>query len=244
MYLSGYLNSITAIMDQIVTYETNTIGSAAQLCAEVIAQGGVIHVFGTAHSSHDVAETFYRAGGLVCVNAILEPWLSVHSGALFSTWTERQTGLADLILDRYDLKPGEPMLIFSVSGVNCVPVEVAAESRARGPPVIAITSRSYCRAVAEERSLPRTLITEADLVIDNHVPIGDAVVPIPHTDFLAASTSTIAVSLIYHLVLERMLKHLTERGVTIPILASANLPGAQAHNAGLIARYRNRIRNF
>jgi hypothetical protein len=53
MYISSYLNSITAIMDQIVTYETNAIGSAAQLCAEVIAQGGVIHVFGTAHSSHE-----------------------------------------------------------------------------------------------------------------------------------------------------------------------------------------------
>jgi hypothetical protein len=31
-------------MNQIVTYETNAFGSAAQLCAKGIAQGGVIHV--------------------------------------------------------------------------------------------------------------------------------------------------------------------------------------------------------
>ena len=55
---------------------------------------------------------------------------------------ERQSGLASLILDRYDLNAGEPMIVFSVSGVNSVPVEVATESRSRGLPVIAITSRS------------------------------------------------------------------------------------------------------
>jgi hypothetical protein len=32
------------IMNQIVTYEANAFGSAAQLCAKGIAQGGVIHV--------------------------------------------------------------------------------------------------------------------------------------------------------------------------------------------------------
>ena len=223
-------------MNQIVAHETNAIGSAAQLCANTIARGGVIHVFGSGHSSHQAAETFYRAGGLACVDAILEPLLSVDAGSRLSTWTARQPGLARLILERYDLQAGEPMIIFSVSGVNSVPVEVAAESRSRGLPVIAITSRTYCRAIAEERSIARTLITEADLVIDNHVPIGDAVVPIPHGNFRAASTSTIAGSLIYNLLLEQILKHLTERAVCIPIFASTNLPSADAHNAKLIGR--------
>jgi uncharacterized phosphosugar-binding protein len=96
----------------------------------------------------------------------------------------------------------------------------------------------------ETHGLSRTLVTEADLVIDNHVPIGDAVVPIPHSDFRAASTSTIAASLIYHLLLEQIVKRLTERDVCIPIFASANLPSTHAHNAELIARYRKRVRNF
>jgi uncharacterized phosphosugar-binding protein len=150
-------------MDRIVVREAKGIEAAAQRCAEVIAQGGILHTFGTAHSSHHVAETFYRAGGLACVNAILEPSLSVHAGALVSTWTERQLGLARLVLDRYDLRSGEPMIIFSVSGINGVPVEVAAESRSRGLWVVAITSRSYCQAATKERCLEKTLLTEADL---------------------------------------------------------------------------------
>jgi uncharacterized phosphosugar-binding protein len=244
MHLSRYWTAITETMDRIVAQEANAIASAAQRCAGVIAQGGVLHAFGTAHSAHHVADTFYRAGGLACVNAILEPALSVHAGAFVSTWTERQAGLARLVLDRYDLRAGEPMLIFSVSGVNGVPVEVAAESRARGLWVVAITSRRYCQAVAEERRLEKTLLTEADLVIDNHVPAGDAVLPIPGSDFRAASTSTVAVSLVYHLLLEQILLGLAQRGVPAPIFASANVPGAQAHNARLVARYRARGRNF
>lgn len=244
MYLLDYWTTIKEIMGRIVAREATAIECAAQRCAEVIAHGGVLHAFGTAHSSHHVAETFYRAGGLACVNAILEPSLSVHAGALLSTWTERQSGLARLVLDRYDLRAGEPMIIFSVSGVNCVPVEVAAESRARGLWVIAVTSRSYCRAAAEERRLQKTLITEADLVIDNHVPIGDAVLPLPGSDVRAAPTSTIAAALVYQLLLERIVIHLTQRDVAVPIFASANLPGAPAHNAQLIARYRARIRHF
>jgi uncharacterized phosphosugar-binding protein len=231
-------------MNRIVAHEGDAIGSAAQLCTDVIAQGGVIHVFGTGHSSHQAADTFYRAGGLVCVNAILEPFLSVGVGALLSTEMERQSGFAGLILDRYDLRAGEPLIVFSVSGVNNVPVEVASEARSRGLRVIAITSRSYCQAVAETRGLAKTLITEADLVIDNHVPIGDAVVPIPHSDFRAASVSSIAAPLVYHLLLEQIIKHLTERGVRVPMFASSNLPNTNAYNAELIARYRERVRNF
>jgi uncharacterized phosphosugar-binding protein len=244
MTLSDYWNSLTVVMNQIVAHETEAIESAAQLCADVIAQGDVIHVFGTGHSSHQAADTFYRAGGLACVNAILEPFLSIGVGALLSTEMERQSGLASLILDRYDLRAGEPLIVFSVSGVNNVPVEVAAEARSRGLRVIAITSRSYCRAVAEARGLARTLMNEADLVVDNHVPVGDAVLPIPHSDFRAASVSTIVASLAYHLLLEQIIKHLTERGVPVPIFVSSNLPNAHAHNAELIARYRERVRNF
>jgi uncharacterized phosphosugar-binding protein len=209
IHSSDYWISITETMNQIMAHETNAIGSAARLCADTIARGGLIHVFGSGHSSHQAADTFYRAGGLACVDAILEPLLSVGGGALVSTWTERQSGLASLILDRYDLHAGEPMIIFSVSGVNSVSVELAAESRSRGLSVIAVTSQSYCRAVAQARGLIRTLITEADLVIDNHVPIGDAVVQIPHGNFRAASTSTIAASLVYNLLLEQILKELT-----------------------------------
>ena len=239
-----YLESINAIIDQIVKHETEAINSAAQCCAHAIAQGGVVHCFGTGHSALHVADTFYRAGGLACLNAILEEPISLYAGSLISIWMERRPGMAEIILDRYDLRAGEPIIIFSVSGVNCVPVEVATESRARGLTVIAVTSRSYCQSVAGTRALRRTVITEADLVIDNHVPVGDAALEIQGSEVRTCPSSTIAVTLIYNLMLERISELLVQLGVSVPIFASANLPGADEHNGKLIAQYRHRIRHF
>lgn len=244
MHSSRYAKLITELMNQVMTHESMSIQSAVLLCAETIEAGGVIHVFGTGHSALAVADTFYRAGGLACVNAILEEPVSLYAGGLVGSWAERQSGLARLILDRYDLKRGEPIIIFSVSGVNTVPVEVAREARTRGLPVVAVTSRSYSQAIAEERVLAGTLLTEADLVIDNHVPFGDAVLEIPGSEHRAAPVSTIAASFVYNLILEQITQRLGERGITPPIFVSGNVPGSQNHNAKLIARYRSRIRHF
>ena len=239
-----YVESVNAIIARIVKHETQAIDSAAECCARAIAQGGLVHCFGTGHSALHVADTFYRAGGLACLNAILEEPISVYAGSLISSWMERRSGLAGMILDRYDLRAAEPIIIFSVSGVNSVPVEVATESRARGLTVIAVTSRAYCQSVAGSRGLSRTVITEADLVIDNHVPVGDAVLAIQGSEVRTGSSSTIAVTLIYNLVLERISELLVQLGVPVPVFASANLPGADEHNRRLIAQYRHRVRHF
>src|SRR6516225_6204818 len=128
MSSSQYLSSINAIFDQILIHETGSIDAASRLCADAIIGGGLVHCFGTGHSALHVADTFYRAGGLACLNAILEEPISVYAGSLISSWMERRSGLAGMILDRYDLRAAEPIIIFSVSGVNSVPVEVATES--------------------------------------------------------------------------------------------------------------------
>src|SRR5262245_44014086 len=56
-----YLQSINVIIDQIVSHETPAIVSAARCCANAIAQGGVVHCFGTGHSALLAADAFYRA---------------------------------------------------------------------------------------------------------------------------------------------------------------------------------------
>ena len=47
--------------------------------------GGVWHLFGTGHSHFIGEEVYYRAGGLVPVNAILFPALMQHEGPVTST---------------------------------------------------------------------------------------------------------------------------------------------------------------
>ena len=244
MQSSIYWDAVLRTMHLIRANETDAIERSARLCADAIAGGGVIHTFGTGHSALNAAEGFFRAGGLACVNAILEQPFSITTGCLFSVWAERQSGIAGLILDRYELRAGEPLILFSNSGVNCVPVEVAIEARARGLPVVGITSRSYCQALAAERNLERTLLTECDVVIDNHGVVGDAVVPIPGSELRMAPTSSMAAALIYHMIVEQVVRDLAERGVSIPIFVSMNVPGAKEHNEKMIGKYRSRIRHF
>jgi len=85
----------------------------------------------------------------------------------------RRPGLAEIILNRYDLRPGEPMIIFSVSGVNCVPVEVATEiARPRTDGncdnvarLLPVGGRN--KGIAPDRN------HRSRFGFDNHVPVGD-----------------------------------------------------------------------
>ena len=90
-------------------------------------------------------EVFYRAGGLVPVNPILEPSLSLRPSAPKSTWFERLEGYAALIWENEETRPGEVVLIASTSGRNAVPIEMALEAKKRGMFVIALTSVSFLK---------------------------------------------------------------------------------------------------
>ena len=69
-------------------------------------------------------ELFYRAGGLGPVNAILEPALMLHEAAELGTYLERMEGIADFIVHREDIRPGDVLIAFSNSGRNAVPAEM------------------------------------------------------------------------------------------------------------------------
>lgn len=77
-------------------------------------------------------EVFVRAGGLLPVNAVLVGELMLHEGGLRSGPMERVSGLADVILDREPVQPGDVMIVASNSGLNAVPVEMAELTGRRG----------------------------------------------------------------------------------------------------------------
>jgi len=62
------------LFEQIEKEEQQAIDRAADLMAEAIERDHLIHVIGPGgHSNIGAYEMFYRAGGLVPVNAILDP---------------------------------------------------------------------------------------------------------------------------------------------------------------------------
>ena len=81
------------------------IRAAAELVADALAAGGVVHAFGSGHSHMLAEELFYRAGGLVHVRPILFEGLMLHASAPLSTALERMPGLAAALLEDHPSPP-------------------------------------------------------------------------------------------------------------------------------------------
>jgi uncharacterized phosphosugar-binding protein len=72
-------------------------------------------------------EAFFRAGGLVPVNAILDERLMFLHSAYESMLAERESGYEQVILSRENIQPTDVAIIASNSGRNAVPIEMALE---------------------------------------------------------------------------------------------------------------------
>ncbi len=243
MLAAEYAKQIQEHITLIVENEMDSILKAAEWIADSVANNGLVHLFGCGHSHLLVEDIFYRAGGLVPVNAILETSVMLHEGAVKSSKIERLSGYAELILDNYSVNQGEVMIVISNSGINGIPVEMALAAKQKGLKVVAVSSSSYQTAKSRHPSGKR-LRDIADLVIDNHMPHGDALVEVPNTELKMASGSTIAGSLILNMVMTTVAEKLVERGVTPPIFVSGNIPGGFEQNEAYIEQYRGRIKHL
>lgn len=234
-----YMNAIRSRLDTIVNNQTAAIDQAAAALMNSIAAGGVVYIFGTGHSHMMAEEGHYRAGGLACVVPILSTVLMLHEGAVLSTQVERTSGIAETLLARYQPQAGDSLIIFSNSGVNTVPVEMALVAKNKGVTVIAVVALDYAATVAPGAT-GQKLSAIADVVVDNHGVPGDALVEIGATGLKTGPLSTIAGAFILNAILTETTWRLAANGHTPPVFISANMPGSAAHNAGLIAKYRLR----
>ena len=142
----AYLSTVKALLDELSDDE-EPILLAAQWCADTVAGGGLVHVFGAGHSHMAAEEAFHRAGGLVPVNAVLVEWLMVHQGGRRASLLERQPGLGELIVSTEPVEEGDVFFVVSNSGRNPVPVEVAEAAKRRGAKVVAVTSKQHSAGV-------------------------------------------------------------------------------------------------
>jgi uncharacterized phosphosugar-binding protein len=219
-------------LDRVERHNAAALDRAADLLLPAVTGGGLVHTGGSGHSLGMVLEGFFRAGGLACVHPLYAPAISPLHGAWPATEAERRTGLAEPVLAAAAPRPGDVVVVFSNSGVNPYPVELAGAARSRGLPVIAFVS-GPSMAAAPPRAGTR-LGEVADLVIDTLVPPGDASYPAeaPRT----APLSSLACVYLWNLVLARMADR-----ADLPLWASANTPGGDERNAALLERYSVRV---
>jgi uncharacterized phosphosugar-binding protein len=222
-----------ALLDRLMRHEGEHISQASQWCADTIAAGGLVHLFGTGHSRIAVEEMFPRYGSYPGFHPIVELSMTFHTqivganGQRQAMFIERVPGLAEAILANFHLSADDMMIVFSNSGVTSVPIEMAMGARARGLKVVAVTSVENSRASVSGHPSGDRLLDHADLVIDLHVPVGDALVDLDGMDTPVGPGSTLAAVTVVNEIKVQTAQLLLERGITMPVISSAAVVGPE-----------------
>lgn len=238
-----YIDGLQSVLERIKREQAGNIEQAGRLIADALTAGGIVHTFGTGHSHLVADEAFFRAGGIAAVNPILDERLIFLKGALESTRSEQESGLARSLIEREQVSAEDVTIIISNSGRNAAPIEMALEMQARGVKVIAITNLEQSRPSASRHASGKKLYQLADVSIDNCVPAGDALLTLPGLASRIGPASTVAGAAIINSIMIEAVVELLRRGESVPVLPSANLEGvSEASLSDILRRYKGRIR--
>ena len=233
MAYSRYLKVAQEVLQRVEETQSNQIKRAAQMCGDAIAQSGLVHLFGSGHSRMAVEEFFPRYGSFPGFHPIVELAVTFHTQVVGSNgqrqalFLENVEGYAEVILRNFTFGKHDCMIVFSNSGTNILPIEMAMGAKARGLPVIAVSSLAHSNASSSKHPSGKRLFEIADLVIDNCGPPGDAVVEIPNLTYPVGPTSSIGTLAIVNAIKCQVAQLLTEKGDPPVVLTSSHFIGAE-----------------
>jgi uncharacterized phosphosugar-binding protein len=235
-----WLTEARKILDRIERTQMGAIGESARLCADAIASGGLVHLFGTGHSRIPLEEMFPRYGSFPGFHPIAELSMTFHTqvvganGQQQAMFIERVEGLAEQILRNFSFGSSDVMMVFSASGRSAVSVEIAIGARERGMPVIAVTSATSGTRLSDN----------ADIVIDTCTPPGDALVSFEGVDTPVGPGSTIAYVTIVNEIKVQTAELLLERGELPAVISSPSVVGEERAEALFEAAYHDHARRY
>ncbi len=243
----GYYEMIIDNLERVNATQGENIKRAAALMAQAIADDRLISVYGGGgHTTLPVGEMFFRAGGLACINPVMETGLSVFNQALKYLQLERTVNYGSAIVRYYELKKDDVLIIFHNIGINPATIDAAMEAKKNGVKIIAVSSSYWQREMPADHFIRHpngtNLFDYADVCIDDLNPVGDAVVNVPGLDTPIAPVSNIVDFYIAHLLEIETVRQCMEMGVTPPVWSSANTPGGDEKNAAYLEKYRPRVK--
>ena len=237
--IDSYFAAIQGLQTRVIAGQQERLQQVAAAMVTTIEANGRLFTFGTGHSHLLAEEGHFRAGGLANVVPILQSGLMVHESATLSGRLEQMTGIARPLLDRYQPCPGEMLFIFSNSGVNVMPIEMAQAGKERGLLVVGVCSLAYSR-VAPLSAAGYRLDEVSDYLIDNGGEPGDSLVAMPGTSWRVGPSSTVIGALLWNCLVTEVAFRLQARSAAVPVYISARMPGAAEHNAPLVQQWQPR----
>lgn len=245
-----FIDAARKIIDMIETTQAENLDRAAEQYAETIANDGLVHLWGGGHSRMGVEETFPRIGSIVGFHPIVELAITHYTnvvgpmGLRQAFLLERVDGYGEAILKNYDFGPHDCLVVFSSTGINNVALDIALGGKARGLPVIAVTSVAHQMATASRHPSNKRLAEVADIVLDNCTPPGDATVHVEGCEYPVAPGSTLATTTIVQTLNALTAEKLVARGYKPLILGSPHFVGDPEAEANLEAYFAETKRRF
>lgn len=246
----AWLAAAAELLDRLGTTQSAAIDDTAERCTDAIAPGGLVHLFGTGHSRIPLEETFPRYGSYPGFHPMAELSMTFHTqvtgsnGQRQAMHIERVEGLAEAILDNFAFGPHDLMIVWSAGGRTAVPIEMARGARARGLPVVAVTSVAQATGLPSGHSSGTSLVDHADVVIDLCIPVGDAAVTLDGLDTPVGPLSSVANVAIANEIKVRTASRLVARGAMPPVITSAAVVGGERSAALFTAAYRDHAARY
>jgi len=227
----AFFDQAMSLLQQLRRTQGDVIQKAAELCAERIARGGLVFLFGNGHSRMMCEEMTPRQGCYAGFVALVETALSNHAaivganGLRAPLYLENYEGYAEQILRSFHFGPNDAFIVISTSGIRPVVVEMALGAQERGLPVIAIVSKAHCEEAKPAHSSGKKLTDCADVVIDNLCPPGDCVLELEGLEWRTGPVSTITGAMIINMIRCAAAESLLKRGVKPVVLPSHQFVG-------------------
>lgn len=243
-----YLEAVQGFLSKV---DETQIDKAARILAYTIKDDKLIHVLGTeAHSCMAVDDMFWRAGGLVQVKPVFASGLALSHGAQRSIVFERSEDYIKAVIEHEQLEPGDTLLIVSTFGISASAIEAAYKGKATGASVVAITSAASSKGIPanhpDRHHSGKNLyeIEELDAVIDNQVPVTDAVIKLDGLDVNVSPVSTILTSFILQALAGCTAEQLLSMGIAPRVWRSRSLAGGDEYNRKHIDKYSTVIKRL
>ena len=243
-----YFTIMQEVVENVFNTQEDNMAKAAKILASTTKNEGIIHLFGSGHSSLIAEDVFWRAATLANVHAIFESAVAGINEVTKTSKIEKLEGIGQVIVEYNRIMPPDTIICISNSGNNAATVDVALAAKARGVPVIAITNVTYADQLTTHHSSGKKLKDVADVVIDNCSLYGDAAVELDGFPQKVGATSTIPAAFIVPALLVQTCENLLEDGVQPDVYYNGHLayedPNIKLHNDALVDKYFYKIRNL
>lgn len=238
-----YFEKVQDILKTVEEKESSNIDAAIDLLTKTNLEKKSVYIFGASHAGILAEEMYYRAGGMMTINAIFGREVMLDRKPItFTSKMERLEGYGTDLASTVDFKSGDVLILHSVSGRNPVIIDLGLAAKEKGVKIIALTNLTYSQSVTSRHSSGKRLFEIADIVIDNHGDIGDGTCDIPGVQQKVGPTSTVIGATVLDTIIVEVTKNLVKSGIkNPPIFYSANMDGGDKLNKQLYDEYKDSI---